>query len=349
MYDVGMAAGVVGWGILGLGKLADIAVAPVIAAGQHSELVAVCSRARGRAEEFASRHGDASGYDAYPAMLADPRVQAVYVATPNGLHAEHALAAVRAGRHVLVEKPMTLTSAEASDLVAAAAAADVRLGVGLHLRHKVTNRCAREAIAAGAIGPPSLVDIPFGAGQDVYPYHTWRSDPALAGGGTLLNQGAHAVDMLEFLTGQPIVEVSATVDRSPLEDVLVATCRLDGGVLATLSSHQVRPGTRRDWVVVGRSGWLEGRGALAAPAGDQLVLHDGASARVLAVSERSAYAEEVDAFSRAVLGAVPVDGDGDDGLRNVAVIEALYRSAREGRRVAVVTGGQRAPSRTTLS
>ncbi|MPZ59849.1 MAG: hypothetical protein GEU93_00860 [Propionibacteriales bacterium] len=329
----------VGWAIHGIGKLADIAIAPSITGQPDSVLAAVCSRDLRRAEEFAGRHGadgSASAYDDYPAMLADGDVDAVYIATPNALHAEHAVAAIRAGKHVLVEKPMTLSVEDARELVAAAAEAGVRLGVGFHLRHKATNRAGRDAIRAGRIGGRlEFIDIPFGAGQGVFPYGTWRSDPELAGGGTLLNQGAHAIDMAEFLSGQRIAEVTAEADRLPLDDVFVATCRLEDGALVTISSHQVQGGVPRTWVAVGRDGWLEGRSALASAAGDEVVLHAGDRTEVLVVGDRSAYDAEVDAFARAVLGTAPLIGDGEDGLRNVAVVDALYRAAREKRSIAV--------------
>jgi 1,5-anhydro-D-fructose reductase (1,5-anhydro-D-mannitol-forming) len=325
----------VGWAIIGIGKLADMSIAPAIARTADSRLAAVCSRDLGRAEAFAGRHGAEQAYDDLRKMVDDPAVDVVYIASPNGLHREHVLTAVRAGKHVLVEKPMTLTVDDGRAVVEEAARHDVKLGVGFQNRHKTTNRAAREAIAAGRVGQLAYVDISVGAGQNVFPFDTWRSEPELAGGGTLLNQGTHAIDLLGFLTGQRIVEVTCFLDRDGLEDVAVANCRLDGGTLATLASNQVLGGTRRDWMVVGRDGWLLGRGSLAGPAGDELLLHRDGEATVLATSPRSAHEEEVEAFTQAVLGSAPVNGTGEDGLDNVAVVEALYRSARDKRPVAV--------------
>lgn len=320
---------------MGIGKLSDIAIAPAIVRQRDSDLVAVCSRDRRRAEEFGQRHGSLRAHDDFDAMVADPAVAVVYVATPNGLHRDHALTAVRAGKHVLVDKPMALTVGEGRAMVEAASSQDVLLGVGFQLRHKATNRAARDAIAEGGIGRPVFFELSLGAGKDRFPFDTWRSDVALAGGGTLLNQGTHVIDLLPFLASSPVVEVTCFADSDRLEDVAVATCRLDNGALATLAANQVLTGTPRDWLAVGRGGWLEGRGALAATAGDEVVLHNGEGAAVLATTTASAYDEEVDAFTRAVLGTAPVHGDGEDGLRNIAVVEALYRSARDKRRVAV--------------
>ena len=325
----------VGWSIIGIGVLSDRSIAPSIGRMPDSELVAVCSRDLGRASDFATRHGGAKAYDDYIGMLADEAVEVVYVATPNGLHREHVLAALEAGKHVLVEKPMALTVEDARVLVDAAAAADRRLGVGFHMRHKRSNREARRMIAEGRIGEVAYVDVAVGAGKDVFPYGTWRSDPAVAGGGTLLNQGTHAIDLVTFLTGSCITEVTCAIDRDPLEEVAVATCRLADGGLATLASNQVLDGTRRDWMIVGTEGWLLGRGALGGGAGDEVVLHRVDEDPVTVSSERSAHDEMIDDFTNAVLGAGELSGTGTDGLRNVAVVEALYRSAREGRSVEV--------------
>src|ERR1700754_4525867 len=96
----------IGWGVIGIGKVADIAIAPAINADGQSSLAAVCSRSPDRAEAFAEKHGAASGYDDFEEMLRDPNVDAVYIASPNGMHAEQAMAALRAGKHVLVDKPL---------------------------------------------------------------------------------------------------------------------------------------------------------------------------------------------------------------------------------------------------
>ncbi|MDQ3344417.1 MAG: Gfo/Idh/MocA family oxidoreductase [Actinomycetota bacterium] len=338
----------VGWAIIGIGKLSDVAIAPAIDRQPDSELVAVCSRSLERATSFAQRHGDPLPFTDYDAMLSDDRVDVVYIATPNALHVDHMVAAAAAGKHVLVDKPMALSVDDGQRMIAAAEAHGIEFAVGFQLRHKRTNRAARDAIAQGRIGPPSLYEMSVGAGKDHFPYDTWRSDPRLAGGGTVLNQGTHVIDLVQFLAGSPIVEVTCFTDSSsnsgaaataalgPAEEVAVISCRLANGALASLSSNQVIGGTPRNWLAVASNGWLEGKGALAAPPGDEVVLHTAAAADVVATGTTNAYDEEVAAFARAVMGFAPVNGTGDDGLRTIAVADALYRSAAEGRAVAVL-------------
>ncbi|MPZ72619.1 MAG: hypothetical protein GEU74_05210 [Nitriliruptorales bacterium] len=262
-------------------------------------------------------------------------VDVVYIATPNALHVDHALAAIAAGKHVLVDKPMALSMADGHAMVAAADRHGVNLGVGFQLRHKATNRTARDVIRTGGIGTPVCFELSIGAGKDHFPYDTWRSDPSLAGGGTLLNQGIHVIDLVQFLADSPIVEVSCFADAPPAEDVAVATCRLANGALVTLASNQVMGGTPRTWRAVGHAGWLEGVGAVGAAAGDDLVLHTGTDAEVLVRGSANAYDDEVDAFAAAVAKGVPVNGTGHDGVSVIAVVAALYRSADEGRAVTI--------------
>ncbi len=323
------------WGIIGIGKVADIAIAPAIGADDQSSLAAVCSRSLDRAKAFADKHGAAAAYDDYSQMLADPNVDVVYIASPNGLHAEHGLAALKSGKHVLVDKPLALDVADARAMVEAAADAEVLLGTGFHLRHKATTRAARDAIAAGRLGEVFYAEMSCGAGKGLYPYDTWRADPALSGGGTLLHQGVHAVDLVAYLCDQPVVEVTCMIDKPGAEDVFVGSCRLADGTLANIASHSLRMGTRPDWTVFGTDGWLDARGGTSPAPDDTLDLHNDDGTSRLATSTSPAYVTEVADFAHAVASGTDPIASGVDGLRAVAVAEALYRAAEERRSVPV--------------
>src|SRR5512146_1808318 len=131
----------VGWGVLGTGSHVH-RIIPSLRAAEGSALSAICSRDLTRAQEMATECGFARAYDSYQAMLGDDSVEAVYICTPNALHAQHAIQAAQAGKHVLVEKPMTLTSPDAEAMIEACEAANVRLGVGFHLRHHTAQKDA---------------------------------------------------------------------------------------------------------------------------------------------------------------------------------------------------------------
>lgn len=327
----------IGWGLIGIGAIADLSIAPAISGYTESHVAAVCSRSADRARSFGAKHEASATYDDYADMLADPEVDIVYIASPNALHTEHTLAAVAAGKHVLVEKPMALESADARRMVDAAAANAVMLGVGFHLRHKETARAGRRAVADGLLGDVFYAEMAIAAGKALYPYDTWRAEPALAGGGSLLHQGVHAVDLAAFLCGQPVVEVTCMTDLAVEEDVFVGTCRLADATLVNMVSHSKRPGTRPDWTVFGTAGWLDARGGTSPAPGDTVELHDDSGTSTLASSPESAYVSEVVAFTDAVRGVAELNGDGADGLHAVYVAEALYRSATD-KRVAAVEG-----------
>jgi 1,5-anhydro-D-fructose reductase (1,5-anhydro-D-mannitol-forming) len=329
----------IGWGLIGIGVLTDRSIAPGINADENSHLAAVCSRSPDRATGFAEKHGAASTYDDYERMLDDPAVDVVYVATPNGMHAEQTIAALEHGKHVLVEKPLALDIGDARAMVESAAAANLKLGTGFHLRYKETSRAAHDAIAAGKVGEVFYAEMAVGAGKGHYPYHTWRADPALAGGGSLLHQGVHAIDLAAYLCDQPVVEVHCMVDDPQTEDVFVGSLRMADGTLVNIASHSRRAGTRPDWTVFGAQGWLNDRGGTSPAPGDELELHTDAGTSRLATSTTTAYTAEVAAFADAVArGAEPIAG-GLDGLRAVAVADALYRSAAERCAVSVEVEG----------
>lgn len=329
----------VGWGVIGIGVLTDVSIAPGITADEASRLAAVCSRSLDRAAKFAEKHGAESSYDDYGRMLEDPTVEIVYIATPNGMHAEQTIAALEHGKHVLVEKPLALNLGDARAMVEAAATANLQLGVGFHLRYKATAGAGREAIAAGALGDVFYAEMAVGAGKGLYPYDTWRADSALAGGGSLLHQGIHAVDLAAYLCDQPVVEVNCMLDRPDAEELFVGNLRMADGTLVNVASHSRRAGTRPDWTVFGADGWLDDRGGTSPAPGDVLELHTGDGTSRLATSTATAYAAEVAAFSDAVIRGTQPLATGVDGLRAVAVADALYRSAEERDAVSIEVEG----------
>ncbi|MCC7104606.1 MAG: Gfo/Idh/MocA family oxidoreductase, partial [Chloroflexi bacterium] len=186
-----------GWGVIGLGRIADSAVAPGISRSRHGRLVGVVSRDQGRAEAFATRHGAALATTSLAELLDRPDVQVVYVATPNDLHSEQVAAAAAAGKHVLCEKPLALTVTRAREMVEACRRAGVRLGTGFHIRHHVAHQEAKRLIEAGEIGQVVLIQA---QASSVYrPSGGWRLNREQAGSGALNAIGVHALDLVRFL------------------------------------------------------------------------------------------------------------------------------------------------------
>lgn len=332
----------VGWGIIGVGRHAERYMADAIRRSPDGELVAAWSRDRARAEAFAARFGARRAYDDLAAFLADPEVQAVLVLSPNALHVTHTVAATRAGRHVLCEKPMALSVTEAQAMLAACRSAGVRLGTGFHLRHHPAIREARRRLAAGAVGDLRLVRVSFNVETPVGAWSKpWKDDPPLAGGGILYGNGVHALDAVRFATGQEFVEVSAFCDGQPpggtVEETMVCLLKLAGGgyVLADFAKGVAAPAN--DLQVHGTLGRLEGRGAITTGPEAALAIVTPERTEEVPLPPSDHYMEEIQDFNRAVLDSREPAASGVDGLRMVEVGLALFESARSGRAVAVST------------
>ena len=154
----------IGWALVSTGRHADTLIAPAIGLAEDTQFVAVYSREQGRAEAFAAKHGVQVAYTSLEALVADARVDVVFIASPNFLHAPYTKMAAQAGKHVLVEKPMAVCIDEAVDMVRTCKSHNVKLGVGFHLRHHPGHREARRLIGEGVLGTITLAQAQWGAG-----------------------------------------------------------------------------------------------------------------------------------------------------------------------------------------
>ncbi|NUS56135.1 MAG: Gfo/Idh/MocA family oxidoreductase [Streptomycetaceae bacterium] len=194
------AADTFGWGIAATGSIAET-VGRVIAAEPGMRIAAVGSRNKDRAAEFAAKVGAGTAYGSYADMIADPAVEAVYVATPHAQHREIVEAAVAAGKPVLCEKPLGVTLAEAEALVAQARAADVFLMEAMWMRFNPLIQRVQATVESGALGDVRSVSASFGFPMPYDPAHRlWN--PAL-GGGALLDLGIYPVALAYLLLGAP--------------------------------------------------------------------------------------------------------------------------------------------------
>lgn len=328
----------VGWGIVGLGGIARL-VAKAIQQAENASLVAVCSRDLEKARAFASEFGAATSYCDYEALLRDASVDVVYIATPNALHPPQALTAIDAGKHVLVEKPMALRVADAAEMVSRARVARRVLGVGFHLRHHPVHQEMRRRIEAGEAGDLILGTALWGSYAPglAQQRERWQMQPSLAGAGSIMGLGVHLIDLLRWLVGQEVVEVTAMTDgpgeEYPVEFLTAATLRFDGGAMGQFVSSRRLPNGANSVSVYGTARRLEGEETLGMVPGGQLRVIQGAEVSTIRVPLRDAYVTEVEAFSRAVRTGDPFAANGEDGLRSVAITEAILESAATGRSV----------------
>jgi 1,5-anhydro-D-fructose reductase (1,5-anhydro-D-mannitol-forming) len=324
----------IGWGIVGLGRIADAEIAPAIAASPNGTLVGVVSRDADRAAQFAERHGARSALTDYEALLADPDVDAVYVATPNALHADQVVAAARAGKHVLCDKPLATSVADAERSVAECEAAGVRLGIMFQTRSFEGMDEIRKLIAEGEIGAVRLAQVEISAGRNLP--KGWRTDPALAGVGAMNNMGVHAYDLLRHLLGAEVREVTAVVDVEPgwsVDTLALSVLRFDGGALGVVNANQSLPHPQQDLVVHGTEGRIVGRNVTRPNQRGTVSVVGRSGESTRDVSTDGGFLATVTSFAEAVLEGREPDPSGRDGLVSVALTDAMARSVREQRTV----------------
>lgn len=224
------------WGIIGCGNVTEVKSGPGFAKAERSSLIAVMRRDAAKAEAYADRHGVAKWTDDADALIGDPEVDAVYVATPPSSHKDYVLKCAAAGKPVLVEKPMALTGRQCAEMTAACERAGVPLFVAFYRRALPRFLKIRELVESGAIGEVRSVVVEQYEPLPGDPHSLgWRVKPEIAGGGLFVDMGVHAVDFLSYLFGD-IVSVSGTADNLGgayrAEDTVTAAFAFSSGVQA---------------------------------------------------------------------------------------------------------------------
>jgi 1,5-anhydro-D-fructose reductase (1,5-anhydro-D-mannitol-forming) len=324
-------------------------IAPAINAANEAELVAVYSRDQGRADAFAARHNAQAAYNSLADLLADSRVDGVFISSPNSLHASQAIQTAKAGRHVLCEKPMTTTLEDAVAMVRTCRDRGVKLGVGFELRHNPGHVLARDLVAGGTLGKVTMAQGQWGfgvRGQEVFPpregLRQWWDDPeAMGGASTLMGTGVHVMDLLRFVLGQEIVEVAAITDGQtaarPLEQIAALSLRFSSGALGTLVCGRLLPDTRNDLAIYGINGRFTSRETIwEAQKGEVAVISDTVNrAESYPEDNLGNFIAQTEDFQGAVAEDREPSATGVDGLRAVETTLAAIESARTGRIVKV--------------
>lgn len=228
----------VNWGIIGCGAVTEVKSGPAFERVRSSKLVAVMRRNKEKAEDYAKRQGVPKWYGDARELLDDPDVNVVYVATPPGSHAEYAVMAAKAGKHIYVEKPMALSYPQCREMIKAANKAGVSLFVAYYRRCLSYFLKVKELVESGAVGKPRLVNIrlfkPIPAKLLQSDELPWRFQPDISGGGLFVDLASHQLDYLDFLFG-PIVTVKAFAANQsgdyPVEDIVCAGFTFKSGIL----------------------------------------------------------------------------------------------------------------------
>ncbi|MFW6155646.1 MAG: Gfo/Idh/MocA family protein, partial [Planctomycetota bacterium] len=246
-----------GWGIVGCGDVVEKKSGPSIARADRSRIVAVMRRDADKARPFAEANGVELCTDDAAAVIGHPDVDIVYVATPPASHQAYVLAAARAGKPVLVEKPMGLTAADSRAMIDACDAADVELFVAYYRRFQPHAMKMTELIESGRLGTPVAAQIDFAlAAPPTYEWG-WRIEPSISGGGLFVDVVSHRIDLMIRLLGSPDVVRGLTATfgtTAAVEDVVAATIRFANGVVCSVQGDFASTRTADRFVIAGTHG-----------------------------------------------------------------------------------------------
>lgn len=321
------------WGFIGASSIAE-RVIPSLRKIAGQELVAVCSRSAPRAQQFAEQQGLASAHTDLAELLA-LGLDAVYVSSTNEQHAAQTLAALDAGCHVLCEKPLAMSLADAAQMIERAQAAGRVLATNHHLRASALHGQVRQMVADGAIGRVHGVQVSHAV---FLPPHLqgWRLDAPGAGGGVVLDILVHDADLLRFLLQREPQRITTVtrqhgLGQGQVEDSAMSLIEFDGDVLAQTHESFVARHAATRLHVLGTEGALYAEGSLTQDGGGRLWLRDARGEREIPAPKVDLYEIGCAAFVRACAGDGAPLASGRDGERSMAVALAGLASAASGR------------------
>ncbi len=330
----------IGWAVIGTGRVSKMMI-PAMKAAKDCQVVAVLSRDKSRAAAFAAEYGLERAYDSLDGLLRDPDIHAIYVASPNGLHAPHTIKAAEAGKHILCEKPMAPTLAECHKMIDACQRCEVKLGIGFHYRQYPAKQKAREIVAAGCLGRVLFADIKLEIPAHRIP--GWYSEPEMAGGGITYLAGVHRIDLLRFILASEVEEVSAFVGARtpgcPYEEAVVGILRFANGAHGTLQfGLNIPHGTNRVEVHgSSRSLFGDTNSPWWAEYNPELLVKSDRVTTRYQFPKTDAYQCEIQDFNHCLTeGGQPL-ATRMDGLRATEISLALFESNRQGKAVTIGT------------
>ena len=322
------------YAVIGLGRIAGHFM-PGALNTTNSSVTGLVSGHRDKAEKIAAQYNVPAGsiynYENFDEIAHNPNIDAVYVALPNSMHAEYTIRAAKAGKHVLCEKPMCTSVADAEAMIAACKAANVKLMIAYRCHYEPTNLRAVQLIRDGKLGQVQAVDSSFGF--NIAPGE-WRLSKTLAGGGPLYDVGIYSLNACRYLTGEEPEHISAyasTIDHDgrfkEVEENVSWTMRFPSGIVASCSTTY-GANMAGYFKVYGSKGWLQV---------DNAFVYEGLHLRAQLGSETldepnpardpSHFQAEAEHFSHCLQNNLEPQSPGEEGLRDMKYITEIYRSA----------------------
>lgn len=331
------------WGIIGTAAIAQNAFIPATRAARNAVVLGVASRDAARARRYADENGIERSYGSYEALLADPDIDAVYNPLPNDGHAPWSIAAARAGKPTLCEKPLALNAAEAQTMIDAFREADVLLAEAFMYRYHPQHAIVKQMLDDGKIG--RLTAISAGFTYSLPPTDTTnvRLKPEMGGGG-LLDVGCYCVNLCRMMAGEP-TSVTGQVFIGPetgTDEAFVGTLAFPNGVLAAFDCG-MRGSWRQTYSLIGTDGIITVKSAFRPRENEPTVIEYRRETgefwqtidnpEIIHSPAVNQYQLMIEDFSDAVLTGRKVTYDPLHSLGNMRILDALIQSAREGRRI----------------
>jgi 1,5-anhydro-D-fructose reductase (1,5-anhydro-D-mannitol-forming) len=317
------------YGIIGFGAFAERTMLPAIQASPTAELVAIQKRSLADAQAKAAQHLIPLAFDSAETLAQHPDVDAVYIASAVCSHAADTIAAARAGKHVLVEKPMAMNAAEAETMIAACRKHGVKLMVAQMIRFSPLLAYMKELIKSGTIGP-----VTFAKAEYFYDVRTskrsWSRSKKIAGGGSVFDIGVHCLDTLRFLLDDDIVSVKSQLAPLPTEETTELTAALalqfSRGTPGSIYCSFDAPYRRIILEIIGRDGVLTAENFSLSNATVSLNITLGkngtaSETQTEKIDVPNLYENEITFFSESILNNTPSPISGEEGLKNQRVLD----------------------------
>ncbi|OMF69646.1 Gfo/Idh/MocA family protein [Paenibacillus glucanolyticus] len=323
------------WGILGCASIAKGSVIPGLQQSRLNEVAAIASRDQDKATQAAEELNIPTAYGSYESLLADSSIDAIYIPLPNHLHKEWSIRAAEAGKHILCEKPLALTEAEAAEMAEAAAKAGVLLAEAFMYRYHPRYDMIKELIASGAIGEVRGIRSAFTFNSSANHGNVrFRKD---WGGGSIYDVGCYPINAARILLDKEPEAVTVQAFFSPEHDhvdmMASGLIEFEGDVSLTFDCG-MWAAFRNPLEVVGTEGLIEVPFAYSLPEnGANFFLTTGDGRKEIEVPHANAYSEQGDHMAEAILNNKPLRFPTEDAIHNMKVIDACLQSAHERKRI----------------
>ncbi|HOJ12029.1 MAG TPA: Gfo/Idh/MocA family oxidoreductase [Clostridiales bacterium] len=337
------------WGVIGAGGIADRRTLPGMMLAKNAELVAVMEVNMELAEKLRAKYNAKRAYDNVDAILADPEVEAVYIASPVIYHKDAAVKAAKAKKHILIEKPVALTADEGEKIAALCKEEGIKVAVGLMMRYHAYHQKMKEIIESGKLGKVVSCRAQLTCWYPDIPGN-WRQQKSTSGGGALMDMGVHCADLIQYITGGKATKVAALTGTKTfnyeVEDQASVIFEMDNGAYAYVDSNFNIPdaaarcrfeiyGTKGSMLAEGTISQIEG-GKLDVVLSDDSLAYDAKQDRVdvstvkIDVEFGNMYTKEIESFSNSILNNGKIEVPIEDALQVQRLIESAYKSSEKG-------------------